>query len=300
MSQQPVEAKSKFGIHIHSAANLDPTVEVAFFTIIGEDVSIGPQCRIGPHCNLGNWPTYGKPTPRNSIRIGRAVEIGARVSISGDVEIGENVRIGNNVTLVGPLKISERAEIFDSAIIGAPGQYPGRNSTSGRILIESDVTIREFVVINQPVDRTTTRIGRNSYIMARSQIDHDCDLGEHVKLATGVTLGGAVKIDEHAYLGMNCVVHQGIHVGAHTMLGMNCAILKNVPPFAVIVGKHFSKVNAVGLSRRGFTPFDIAEIEAFFATNLVDKVPSTQSPNIRLIADFYNRHVGGPVFILQN
>jgi UDP-N-acetylglucosamine acyltransferase len=300
MEQQETLQLAHPAARVHGGAVIHATAEIAAFTLIGDGVQIGRDCRIGPQCDLGDWrkaAPVGNPT---RISVGQGVEIGARVGIHGTVQLGDNVRIGSNVTLQGPLQIGDRTEIFDGAVIGASGQFPGRHVTGGSVVIESDVTIREFVAINQPLDSALTRIGRLSYLMARSQVDHDCVLGEHVKLATGVTLGGAVRIDDYAYLGMNCVVHQGLHVGAHTMLGMNSAILKNVPPFAVIIGTCFAKINSVGLSRRGFTHQAIEEIEAFYAADQsIDIALGTRrslKSDIKMIIDFYSHNAGKPLF----
>ncbi|MBO9186482.1 DapH/DapD/GlmU-related protein [Rhizobium sp. L80/93] len=285
---------------IHHSCLLDAALEIGAFTVIGASVSVGNSSCIGPHCDFGDWRQDIADNNPTQIHIGNGVKIGARVSIYGAVEIGDDVSIGNNVTLRGPLQVGDRAQIFDGAVIGAIGQFPGRQATGGKVVISADVTIREYVVINQPVESTVTKIGRHAYVMARSQIDHDCHLGDYVKLATGVTLGGSVKIDDYAYLGMNCVVHQGIEVGAHTMLGMNGAILKNVPPFAVIIGSSFAKINAVGLSRRDFTRHSIDMIERFYATSSflsVGESVNALEKDLRTIHNFYLINKGKPIYL---
>jgi len=285
---------------IHHDSLLDATVEIGAFTVIGAGVLLGKLCCVGPQCDLGDWRQDINDLNVTKIRIGNGVKVGARVSVLGAVDIGNDVSIGNGVTLRGPLQIGDRTEIFDGAVIGAVGQFPGRKATEGKIVVGADVTIREYVAINQPVESTVTKIGHHAYLMARSQVDHDCELGDYVRLATGVTLGGSVKIDDYAYLGMNCVVHQGIQVGAHTMLGMNSAILKNVPPFAVIIRSSFAKINAVGLSRRGFTPKSIDIIESFYATgsylNLGAHV-NTFEKDLFTIREFYSHTNGKPIFV---
>lgn len=284
---------------IHRDFQFDATVDIGAFTVVGAGVSLGTSCCVGSHCDLGDWRQDITDKDLTKIQIGNGVKIGARVSIHGAVEIGDDVSIGNSVILRGPLEIGDRTEIFDGAVIGAIGQFPGRQATGGKVVVSADVTIREYVVINQPVESTVTKIGRHAYVMARSQIDHDCQLGDYVKLATGVTLGGSVKIDDYAYLGMNCVVHQGIKVGAHTMLGMNCAILKNVPPFAVIIGSSFAKINAIGLSRRDFTRDSIDMIERFYATSSflsLGKSVNALEKDLRTIYNFYLNNNGKPIY----
>lgn len=218
---------------VDAGAHLDPTATVDPFCVIGPGAVIGPDVRIRAHA-----------------------------VIDGDVRIEAGASIGEGVVIRGPARIGRGAALFPYVVVGQAGQFPGRSSAGGRVEIGPDATLREFVAVNQPVLQDATRIGRGCYLMARTQVDHDCTLEDFVKTATGVTLGGSVHVEEHAYLGMNAVVHQGLRIGRACMIGMNGVVTAHVPPFATLVRTRITRVNAIGLARIGANAVDIARIEA--------------------------------------
>ena len=87
--------------------------------------------------------------------------------------------------------------------------------------------------------------------------------GNNVILVNLVALGGHVEIDDWAILGGASNVHQFCKVGKHAMIAANSKLVQDVPPF-ILAGKHpvqYSGINSIGLSRRGFTGNDKADIK---------------------------------------
>jgi UDP-N-acetylglucosamine acyltransferase len=299
------------GARIHPTAAIDGSAQlgdgitIEAFTVIGPEVIIEDRVTVGPHVQLGAVHPHAPgmstdPSPREgTIRIGADSFIGSHVLIAGPAQLACNTRIGNGVMLYGPLDIGEGSHIFDLAIIGGPGQYPGRHSYDGRVQIGANVTIREYVLINKPVLTPLTSVGDGCYVMSRTQIDHDSCLQRQVKTGCGVTLGGSVQIGEYAYLGMNAVVHQSVRVGAHAMVGMNDSVMKNVPPFAVLVKSEFTKINHRGLSARGLPASEIDAIEAFYLALSRGGDPQRaceNDPRLSVIRAFYSEVSGSPTF----
>jgi UDP-N-acetylglucosamine acyltransferase len=153
--------------------------------------------------------------------------------------------------------------------------------------IGRDATIREFVAINKPVTGTVTRVGQGGYLMARTQVDHDCVLEPFVKTATGVTLGGGVHVEESAYLGMNVVVHQGLRIGRACMIGMNGVVTAHVPPFTTLINRRVTRVNTIGLRRLGAAEADISRIEAYYRGH--DRDANLDDPWSETIRGFFAR-----------
>ncbi len=244
---------------VHSEAILSPNVKIGPMSVIGAGVSLGRGVVVGSHVEIGSLD--------GASRIGLAenARVDSKAIISGPVYVGMGARIGPGVHLSGPLSIGAGTEIFDHAVIGTPGQYPGRHEAEGSIVIGNGSVIREYVCIARPVVTGLTTVGDGCYLMSRTQVDHDCRLGRHVKTGCGVTLGGTVRIDEHAYLGMNAVVHQGIRIGAHSMIGMNGVVTRDAPPYAVVVDRCVRRVNSHGLRLRGATEADVSAIENAYA-----------------------------------
>ena len=99
--------------------------------------------------------------------------------------------------------------------------------------------------------------------MTGVHVAHDCIIGNNVILVNLVALGGHVEIDDWAILGGASNVHQFCKVGKHAMIAANSKLVQDVPPF-ILAGKHpvqYSGINSIGLSRRGFTDNDKADIK---------------------------------------
>ena len=108
-----------------------------------------------------------------------------------------------------------------------------------------------------------TRIGEDVLIMTGVHVAHDCIIGNNVILVNLVALGGHVEIDDWAILGGASNVHQFCKIGKHVMVAANSKLVQDVPPF-ILAGKHpvqYSGINSLGLSRRGFSEDEKADIK---------------------------------------
>lgn len=290
---------------VDDAAQLGEGVYIGPFSVVGPNVMIEDSVRIGPYVQIGAENCFAPlqataPTTDESVvRVGANSTIGSRAAIGYGVELEANVCIGQSVVLAGPLKVGERSQIYELAVIGGPGQFPGRHESSGQIEIGKDVTIREFVLVHKPVLTGVTSIGDGSYLMSRTQVDHDCVLGLNVKTACGVTLGGSVQVGEYAYLGMNAVVHQGLRIGPHTMIGMNSTVIRNVPPFAVIIDRRFTRINRYGLELHQIPAHQIDTIEEIYVAMMKGVAPQKYEASDLLldaIRKFYRDVSASPTF----
>ena len=99
--------------------------------------------------------------------------------------------------------------------------------------------------------------------MTGVHVAHDCIIGNNVILVNLVALGGHVEIDDWAILGGASNVHQFCKIGKHTMIAANSKIVQDIPPF-ILAGKHpvkYSGINSIGLTRRGFSHDEKADIK---------------------------------------
>jgi len=88
-------------------------------------------------------------------------------------------------------------------------------------------------------------IGEHVVVMPGCTITHDDVLDDYVTLASGVSLGGGVRLQRGAYLGMNAAVLPGVRVGEEAVVGMSAAVLDDVPD-----GETWAGVPARTLGRR--------------------------------------------------
>lgn len=204
-----------------------------------------------------------------SAKIGANVKIDPFSTIHGNVEIGDNTWIGSNVTIFEGARIGKNCRIFPGAVISAIPQdlkFKGEETTA---IIGDFTTVRECVTINRGTAAMgKTEVGSHSLLMAYVHIAHDCILGNHVILANSVNLAGHVTIEDWAILEGYVGVSQFMHIGAHSFIAGQSGVRKNVPPFVKAAREplSYAGINAVGLSRRGFTREVIEEIQEIYRT----------------------------------
>jgi UDP-N-acetylglucosamine acyltransferase len=204
------------------AANISPLAVVDPAAEIADDVHIGPFCVVGPK-----------------------------------VRIGRGTRLENSVTLMGDVVLGEENHLFPYVVIGAHPQDISYRGTDTRVLIGDGNMIREHVTINRATEKEdgVTRVGSDNYLMAGSHIAHDCQLGNHIKMANGAMLGGHVHIHDYATLSGAVGVHHFATIGAYSFVSGQSRILHDVPPYMLVDGAPARPrcVNVVALKRAEFS-----------------------------------------------
>lgn len=197
-------------------------------------------------------------------RIAENVEIGPFTTIYGDVEIGEGSWIGPNVTIMDGARIGRNVRIFPGAVISAIPQdlkFEGEKTTTE---IGDNTTIRECCTLNRGTkDKYTTKVGKNSLLMAYVHIAHDVFVGDNCILANSANIAGHVEIEDWVIIEGVVAIQQFIRVGQHSFIGGGSLVRKNVPPYVKAAREPLSYVgvNTVGLRRRGFENETIGHIE---------------------------------------
>jgi len=118
-------------------------------------------------------------------------QLGAHVSIDPfsmiheNVVIGEGTKIHSNVALYPGTRIGKHCEIFPGAVIGVIPQdlkFEGEDTT---VEIGDYTKIRECVTIHRATkDKWKTVIGSHCLLMTYVHVAHDCQIGNHVILAS--------------------------------------------------------------------------------------------------------------------
>ena len=184
--------------------------------------------------------------------------------IEDNVIIGDNVKIGNFNTISQFTEIGNDCHIVNNSSIGAIPQDKKFGGEDTKLIIGDRTIIREFVTLNRGTKATgETRIGEDVLIMTGVHVAHDCIIGNNVILVNLVALGGHVEIDDWAILGGASNAHQFCKIGKHAMVAANSKLVQDVPPF-ILAGKHpvqYAGINSLGLSRRGFSEDEKADIK---------------------------------------
>jgi UDP-N-acetylglucosamine acyltransferase len=196
-------------------------------------------------------------------QLGEGVEVGPFCCIGPDVTLGANVRLMSHVVIDCRATIGAGTVIYPFVSINQTQdkKYHGEPS---EVIVGENNTIREYVTLQPGTEGggMVTRIGNNNLLMIASHVAHDCQIGNHVVMSNGATLGGHVHVGDYAILGGLSAVHQFVRIGEHTIIGGMSGVERDVIPYGHVKGERasLSGLNLIGLKRRGFHNDTIQEL----------------------------------------
>lgn len=199
-----------------------------------------------------------------SATIAEGAKIGAFCYVGHNVSIGKGTELKAHAVIEENTSIGEYCQIHSYSVIGGAPQSVHYNGEPTTVRIGNHNIIREFVTINRGTaqDRGETVVGDHCFIMATCHIAHDCVVGNYVRFANGVTIGGHVQIDDYAILSGLSAAHQFVRIGKYAMLGAGVYIKHDIIPYGIVSRPedHISGINIIGLKRNGFTDKEILHI----------------------------------------
>lgn len=92
------------------------------------------------------------------------------------------------------------------------------------------------VLLAHCVLTAAVRVGAHVAVMPQVVLTHDDVVEDCATLASGVRLGGTVRLERGAYVGSGALVREGTTVGAWSLIGMGSTVLGDVPPGEVWLG----------------------------------------------------------------
>lgn len=225
-----------------------------------------------------------------NINMGEGNTIGPNVVLRGDITIGNYNTIDVGVVIQNNVTIGNENTIYPYCAIGALGEMGLKGDSfneEGSVVIGHHTTIREFVSIHSPVYRMETRIEDYAYLMNKSYIAHDCQVGKGAVLSAGVLLAGRCVVGAYANLGLGVTVHQRKHIGDYAMIGMQTTVTRDVLPYCTVAGNpaRIMGFNAKGIERRGFDASWISEMKIFYQNDIVMDADAV-NPMIKEVYDF--------------
>lgn len=200
-------------------------------------------------------------------QLGKGVEIGPFCCIGPDVVLGDGVRLISHVVIGCRTSIGAGTVIYPFASLHQTQDLKYKGEPSELIIGENN-TIREYVTLQPGTEGggMVTRVGDNNLFMVASHVAHDCQIGNHVILANGATLGGHVHIGDYAILGGLSAVHQFVRIGDHAIIGGMSGVEHDVIPYGHVKGEraNLSGLNLIGLKRRGFSAAAIQDLRSAY------------------------------------
>lgn len=213
-------------------------------------------------------------------QLGNDVVVEPFAYIAGNVVIGDGTWVGPNATIMDGARIGKKCRIFPSSVVSGIPQdlkFKGEETTAE---IGDNTTIREGVTVNRGTAAVgKTVVGSDCLLMAYSHVGHDCAIGNYCIIGNTTGLAGEVKVDDWAILSGGTLVHQFARIGAHVFVGGGSRVRIDVPPFikADRDPLSFMGLNAVGLTRRGFSNERINEIHDIYRALYLSKMNITQA-----------------------
>jgi len=197
--------------------------------------------------------------------IGENVDVGPYSVIEKGVSMGEGTKIGSHVIVREGTHIGKRCQIFQFASIGEAPQTVAYRGEPTLLLMGDHNIIREYVTLHRGSVKGggKTVLGNENFIMAYSHIAHDCQVGNHVVMANGATLGGHILIEDHAIIGGLAAIHQFCRIGTHAILSGLTGVSQDVPPYMMAAGDRAKLygLNSIGLKRHQFSEQEIRALK---------------------------------------
>jgi sugar O-acyltransferase (sialic acid O-acetyltransferase NeuD family) len=83
---------------------------------------------------------------------------------------------------------------------------------------------------------SAVRVGSHVAIMPNVTLTHDDIIEDFATLASGVCLGGRVRISRSAYVGAGALIRQELTIGERSLVGMGAVVTADVPACQVWAG----------------------------------------------------------------
>jgi UDP-3-O-[3-hydroxymyristoyl] glucosamine N-acyltransferase len=198
------------GVHasavVAASAQVDPTVHIGPFCVLGENVRLGPRCVLQGGNHLGP-----------------------------DCHLGAEVHLFPNVVLYSRTEVGDRVRIHSGSVIGADGfgYVPDAGAHRkvpqiGNVLIREDVEIGANVTIDRGALGPTI-IGRGTKIDNLVQIAHNVMVGEHCLIVSQAGIAGSTKLGNYVVLGGQVGLAGHIKIGNRALVAAQSGVMHNIP-----------------------------------------------------------------------
>jgi sugar O-acyltransferase (sialic acid O-acetyltransferase NeuD family) len=135
-------------------------------------------------------------------------------------------------------------------IVGDLGLPPERYATvvhpTASVSPSSSVGPGSVLLANVTLTAAVT-VGAHVAIMPNVTLTHDDVVEDFVTIASGVSLGGGVRVHQAAYLGAGALIGEKRTVGAFSLVGMGAVVTHDVPACEVWTGVPARRLRAADI-----------------------------------------------------
>jgi len=254
-------------------------------------------------------PIHATAVVHGSATIHPEAEVGPVAVVGEAVVVGARTRIGAHAVVEGPTVLGEDNVVHPHAALGGPPQDLKYGGEPTRLLVGSRNVFREFMTAHRGTvtGHAETVIGDDNLFMAYAHVAHDCVVGSRTVFANSASLSGHVVVEDDVVLGGFAVVRQFCRVGRFAYVGGMTPVNKDVLPFTWTSSDRDTKaykINAVGLSRKGYSPERVAALQKAYRIlhrNRHDHAAilaalgelAASAPDVRVLLDFITSSKAG-------
>lgn len=106
---------------------------------------------------------------------------------------------------------------------------------------------RGVMVMPNAVISPNVTVGNHTHIYANSLVGHDTTIGNFCFIANSASVGSRVIIDEGVHIGSNSSILESVHMGVWSMVGLGAVVIKDVEPYAKVVGNPAKPIGRVNV-----------------------------------------------------
>lgn len=225
---------------IHPTAVLGSGTQVAYYTVIQENVRIGVNCQIGHHVVIHSGTIVG-----NNVRIDDHATLGkhpmkaANSALTQDVEL-DPTRIGSNC-LIGTSAILYRGcEVEDYVLIADQASLREQSFVGSRTIIGRGTAIENRVWVGRQC-----KIQAGVYIAGPSRIGNGCFIAPEVTVANDNFMGrteerkqyfGGITIQDGGRIGANATILPGCTVEREGVAAAGAVVTGDIPAYKIVAG----------------------------------------------------------------
>ena len=107
------------------------------------------------------------------------------------------------------------------------------------------------VILAQCTLTAAVTVGRHVAVMPQVTLTHDDVIEDFATVASGVCLGGGVRVGRSAYIGSGALVREGLTIGPYAMVGMGAVVTRDVPAREVWAGCPARRLRAADIPDAG-------------------------------------------------
>jgi UDP-N-acetylglucosamine acyltransferase len=194
-----------------------------------------------------------------------SAEIGAYAIVEPQCHIGAGVRLYPHAYVSFGTTLGPGCEIHPFAVVGHLPQDLKFAGEPTYTIVGEGTIVREHGTIHRGTEPgTTTRVGRNCYIMSTGHIGHNCTIGDNVIIVNGALLSGHITVGDRAFISGSAGLHQFVRVGELVMISGLTRVPMDVPPFMTLAHDGVVGPNVVGLRRAGLSSAERQEIRTCY------------------------------------